>query len=777
MAEQAGTGRELSADPTIQSGVAPLTKEDHQDEVVSSGVEANTWNAGALLNGRFELIKCVGAGGMSRVYKALDRQKLVFEWPAPYVAIKVLNQRFQADPKRLAALQQEVERCQRMVHPNILQVHEFHRDGATVYMTMEYLYGQPLTQRIRRKDFRGLPPEEALRIIKAMGQALAYVHSQGIVHCDFKPGNVFLTDSGEVKLIDFGIAQAFGAPEELAERAVSPAYASLQVMEGRAPDPRDDVYALACTAYELLTGVHPFDYRPATEARQAALTVTRREGLSRLQWKALRGALAFERAKRTATVERFLEEFNTTLFPWRPERSKAIAVGVAAYLLMVGGVLWWRASGPLSEVPRAPLKPEIESAATSPRIRGTDSAIPVSRWQEPERGTAGPARQSGAVVVGLKEQSRVHAEEAEPAAGSAVADVSSKQPTEQREAVPPAQGPASGQGQRVAELLSQAERQLAAKQLTTPPGDNALESYRQVLQRVPGHEEAQKGIERITGRYQAWAKHDQRRGNWDRAEAHLKKGLAIAPGDPRLQAALGASEEARRRRDERARRLISEREAIRQEREKETSGAVRAQAERDELTWGAKAQVIARSEEEKQTMENDAVREAQASKAPAPPPNPPAPQIAKSEPTATKPAVPSKLRSPVVINEFMAGNQQTIANRLGGYGDWIEIYNPNAETVDLSGHYLSNDATNPEQWRFPKGTVIRGRGHLLIWADKRSRDTTPSEIHTNFDLSRMGDQIVLTDDKKKVVDSVRFGRQREDVSLGKGAGSRPTPGR
>ncbi|MGH8525180.1 MAG: lamin tail domain-containing protein, partial [Gammaproteobacteria bacterium] len=349
---------------------------------------------------------------------------------------------------------------------------------------------------------------------------------------------------------------------------------------------------------------------------------------------------------------------------------------------------------------------------------------------------------------------------------------------EQREAVPPAEGPASGQGERVAELLSQAERQLAAKQLTTPPGDAALESYRQVLQLVPEHEVAQKGIEGITGQYQAWARRDHRRGDWDRAEAHLKTALAIAPGDPSLQAALGAIEEARSRSDERARRLASENEAIRQEREKETSGVVQAPAERGEVTLGARVQqLITRSEEKNPTMENDAVREAQASKVPALPPKPPAGRIAKSEPTATEPAVPSKLRSPVVINEFMAANQQTIANRLGGYGDWIEIYNPNAETVDLSGHYLSNDATNPEQWRFPKGTVIRGRGHLLIWADKRSGDTTPSEIHTNFDLSRMGGQIVLTDDKKKVVDSVRFGRQREDVSLGKGAGSRPTPGR
>ncbi|MGH8655135.1 MAG: serine/threonine-protein kinase, partial [Gammaproteobacteria bacterium] len=296
MAEQPDTGSELRADPAAEQGATPLPKKDRQEGVVSKGIEENAC-AGALLNGRFQLIECVGAGGISTVYKALDRH----DSPDRYIAVKVLNLRFRADPQRLAALQQEVDCCQQLVHPNIVRAYGFHRDGSTAYLTMEYLHGEPLTARIRSESFVGMRAHEALPIINAMGQALAYAHSRGIVHRDFKSANVFLTEAGEIKLIDFGIARVFAAREEAAPEgdgklrlpeAISPAYASPEILEGRDPDPRDDVYSLACTAYELLTGAHPFAYQPAIEAREAGLTVEHRSGLSSRQWEALRGALA-----------------------------------------------------------------------------------------------------------------------------------------------------------------------------------------------------------------------------------------------------------------------------------------------------------------------------------------------------------------------------------------------------------------------------------------------------------------------------------------------------
>ncbi|MBS1191780.1 MAG: protein kinase [Rhodocyclaceae bacterium] len=271
---------------------------------------------GDTLNGRFVLEECLGFGGMGMVYKALDLRKLEASDRNPYIAIKVLNVQFRGHPKSLIALQREAKKAQKLAHPNIVTVYDFDRDGSMVYLTMEYLTGRPLSHLLRTPDFKGLPYGETLPIVTGMARALAYAHERGFVHCDLKPANVFLTDSGEVKVIDFGIARVFQKPEPDAEATVfdpgslgglTPAYASPEMLEHREPDPRDDIYALACITYELLTGRHPFDRLPANQARSAGLRPQRPKKLGRRQWRTLKAALALDREARTATVTRFLD--------------------------------------------------------------------------------------------------------------------------------------------------------------------------------------------------------------------------------------------------------------------------------------------------------------------------------------------------------------------------------------------------------------------------------------------------------------------------------------
>ena len=108
---------------------------------------------GDVLNGRFVLEQRVGSGGMSTVYKALDRRKLEADDRNPYVAVKVLNVEFRAHPQSLIALQREAKKSQSLAHPNIVRVYDFDRDGATVYMTMEYLSGRSLAQIFRARGF------------------------------------------------------------------------------------------------------------------------------------------------------------------------------------------------------------------------------------------------------------------------------------------------------------------------------------------------------------------------------------------------------------------------------------------------------------------------------------------------------------------------------------------------------------------------------------------------------------------------------------------------
>jgi serine/threonine protein kinase len=274
---------------------------------------------GDTLNGRFVLEECIGFGGMGTVYKALDMRKLEASDRNPYIAIKVLNVQFRGHPKSLIALQREAKKAQTLAHPNIVAVYDFDRDGSMVYLTMEYLSGHPLSKTLREPEFKGMPYAEALPIVSGMAKALAYAHQRGFVHCDFKPANVILTDKGDVKVIDFGIARVFQKPEEDVEVTVfdagslggmTPAYASPEILEHRQPDPRDDIYALACITYELLTGRHPFDRLSATQARNAGIKPQRPKNMGRRQWRALKCALSFERETRTATIAHFLDEMS-----------------------------------------------------------------------------------------------------------------------------------------------------------------------------------------------------------------------------------------------------------------------------------------------------------------------------------------------------------------------------------------------------------------------------------------------------------------------------------
>lgn len=264
-----------------------------QDQRASVTVERDqVKGVGDTLNNRFVLEECLGIGGMGTVYKALDLRKLEASDRRPYVAIKVLNLQFRGNPKSLIALQREARKAQQLAHRNIVTVYDFDREGSIVYLTMEYLSGQPLSRMLRNPNFRGLPFSEAFPIFKGMATALAYAHERGFVHCDLKPANVFVTDTAEVKVIDFGIARVIQRPEEESEAtvfdpgslgALTPAYASPEMLEHREPDPRDDIYALGCITYELLTGKHPFDRVPAMQAKSAGMKQQRTEHLGNKQ--------------------------------------------------------------------------------------------------------------------------------------------------------------------------------------------------------------------------------------------------------------------------------------------------------------------------------------------------------------------------------------------------------------------------------------------------------------------------------------------------------------
>ena len=302
-----------------------------------------------ILKRRFVLEDVLGAGGMGVVYKARDLLKVEAKDRDPYVAIKVLSEEFKSHPEAFIALQRESRKSQRIAHPNIVNVHDFDRDGDTVFMTMEYMDGKPLDKLLKQYQSTGLPSDDAWRILKDICAALIHAHGEDIIHADFKPGNVFVSKRGMAKVFDFGIARAVSKAEAHATAsegdktlfdagnlgALTPAYASLEMLQGKAPDPRDDVYALGCVAYELFEGEHPFNKLPADKAFERGKKPRRIQALSRRQWQVIERALAFKREHRVATVEEFLHEITRVRkFPYKTVAASIVllAGAVAAYV-------------------------------------------------------------------------------------------------------------------------------------------------------------------------------------------------------------------------------------------------------------------------------------------------------------------------------------------------------------------------------------------------------------------------------------------------------------
>lgn len=319
-----------------------------QTPMNSASSMAQELGPGSVIKERFKLLDVLGVGGMGKVYKGIDLLKQEARDKNPYVAIKLLNEDFKSHPEAFIALQRESSRQQKLAHPNIATVYDFDRiggPGTPVFITMELMEGQPLNTYIKKvvRKQGGLPFPEAFNIVKQLGAALMYAHERRLVHSDFKPGNAFLCNDGTVKTLDFGIARAVKNPvtgegdKTLFDPgklgALTPAYASLEMLEGEEPDPRDDIYALGCVAYELLTGKHPFNKLPANTARDNGLVPAPIKGLNKKQNRALRRALAFRREDRTQTVAQFLEELEG-----KANWHKNPFVIAAAVLLIIGAI-------------------------------------------------------------------------------------------------------------------------------------------------------------------------------------------------------------------------------------------------------------------------------------------------------------------------------------------------------------------------------------------------------------------------------------------------------
>ena len=160
---------------------------------------------GQLLSARYRIERELGEGGMGVVYLATDEQV-----PGERFAIKVLKEELR--PEALTLLREEVRKTRKLSHPNIVDVHSVNVDGQKLYVLMEYLEGKSLDALLDEEFGRGMPFSHAWPIIEDVGAALANAHDHNVIHSDLKPANVFLTNSGRTKLLDFGIARVSRGP-------------------------------------------------------------------------------------------------------------------------------------------------------------------------------------------------------------------------------------------------------------------------------------------------------------------------------------------------------------------------------------------------------------------------------------------------------------------------------------------------------------------------------------------------------------------------------------
>lgn len=216
----------------------------------------------ADFGGRYQQVRLLGAGGMGEVWLARDE-----ELGGRPVAIKRMHSRMMADADDVARFQREMRLAARMQHPNIGTLFTTGTDNGTPFMVMEYLEGQDLGKNARIRD-----AAEAARIGRDTCAALDYAHAMGIVHRDIKPGNLFVCKTGQVKVTDFGIAKAVAGTSLTATGTLigTLPYMAPEQWLGETAAFSNDIWAVGCVLYELLSGRPPRTYANATEYVAAA---------------------------------------------------------------------------------------------------------------------------------------------------------------------------------------------------------------------------------------------------------------------------------------------------------------------------------------------------------------------------------------------------------------------------------------------------------------------------------------------------------------------------
>jgi serine/threonine-protein kinase PpkA len=564
----------------------------------------------------YELEMLIAEGGMASVYLAVQQSL------CRPVALKMLKkfdkqadaQRFLSEGRLIASLD----------HPNIITIHDIGVAGERHYISMEYLEGGSLEDRIKE----GLSVDEALGIAITIGTCLEVVHRQGIIHLDVKPANILFHANGTVKLTDFGIARsvAFDSTQSKEKTALgSPYYISPEQAQAQPVDGRADIYSLGIILYEMLTNRKPYQADSHMETIVAHVTrplPSLPEELAVLQ-EALAKMIAKKPEQRFASAAEMVGYLKAMQWvmaathgtrvskgasgdsratlgsrwrsrlkanPWRGARSfrarrftQWTAVGAACLVALLGFRYTQKGPGEASSAQLGAVAPGVQELAVvvadTPAGSPSGELAPATTFDNGSGSDPQPK-----ALIGLPEDPvappQIEGSEAggEEEVGQSL--IAKAAPTSQTDST---DGAAGGQGllpagapqsqaesappredgsPSIEELLAEAQASLDDYRLMVPANNNAFHFYSEVLAREPGREEALEGLDRIARRYAGLAKTEIDRGNHRKARMYLQRGLQVRGGDERLLQ-LKAELHAReqQREEQRQAELLAQREA------------------------------------------------------------------------------------------------------------------------------------------------------------------------------------------------------------------------
>lgn len=351
--------------------------------------------------GHYEIVGPIGSGGMGAVYAARDLEL------GREVALKVISPAIVGDPGALSRLRREARALAALRHPGVVTVYSVEEASGVHFLTMERLRGETLNRLV---SAGGLPWARFLPIALALARAVGAAHARGIVHRDLKPANAMLTDDGEIKVLDFGLAKPAGlAPAELTTATMTEEgrligtvpYMSPEQLLGKSVNARSDVFSLGIVLYELVVGEHPFRAESAAEYISAILRDApgrldeRRRDLPRGVDGIVARCLEKDPARRYVDANALAQELSTLASgdapaPQRPADGRKMArqIGLAAVVVAavaIAGVSTLRRGGGGGAADAASASGRVEGGTVSATVAGH----PVPGFSAPGPDTQG----------------------------------------------------------------------------------------------------------------------------------------------------------------------------------------------------------------------------------------------------------------------------------------------------------------------------------------------------------------------------------------------------